>query len=129
MSEESRVKSFEDLEVFKRSYRVSLEVHRLSLDFPRSEQFVLADQVRRASKSICANIAEGFSRQRYSSADFKRFLVMAIGSADEMRLWARYCLDLGYIDEQRWQTWRDEYQEIARMLTGLAAKITRPSDI
>jgi four helix bundle protein len=129
MSDESRVKSFEDLEVFKRAYPISLEVHRLSLDFPRSEQFVLADQVRRASKSICANIAEGFSRQRYSSADFKRFLVMAIGSADEMRLWARYCLDLGYIDEQRWQTWRDEYQEIARMLSGLAAKITRPSDI
>ena len=90
---------------------------------------MLADQVRRASKSICANVAEGFSRQRYSSADCKRFLVMAIGSADEMRLWARYCLDLGYIDEQRWQTWRDEYQEIARMLSGLAAKITRPSDI
>ena len=127
MEEESRVKSFEDLEVFKRAYRLSLEVHRISLDFPRSEQFVLADQVRRASKSICANIAEGFSRQRYSSADFKRFLVMAIGSADEMRLWVRYCLDLGYIDEQRWQLWRDEYQEIARMLSGLAAKIARPS--
>ena len=46
MDEESRVKSFEDLEVFKRAYRISLEVHRLSLDFPRSEQFVLADQVR-----------------------------------------------------------------------------------
>ena len=129
MDEESRAKSFEDLEVFKRAYRISLEVHRLSLDFPRSEQFVLADQMRRASKSICANIAEGFSRQRYSSADFRRFLVMAIGSADEMRLWARYCFDLGYIDEQRWQEWRDEYQEIARMLSGLAAKITRPSDI
>ena len=129
MSEESRVRSFEDLEVFKRAYRISLEVHRLSLDFPRSEQFVLADQVRRASKSICANIAEGFSRQRYSSADFRRFLVMAIGSADEMRLWAQYSLDLGYLDEQRSQAWRDEYQEIARMLSGLAAKITRPSDI
>ena len=127
--DENRAKSFEDLEVFKRAYRISLEVHRLSLDFPRSEQFVLADQVRRASKSICANIAEGFSRQRYSSADFRRFVVMAIGSADEMRLWARYCLDLGYIDEQRWQSWRDEYQEIARMLSGLAARITRPSDI
>ena len=129
VDEEGRAKSFEDLEVFKRAYRISLEVHRLSLDFPRSEQLVLADQVRRASKSICANIAEGFSRQRYSSADFRRFVVMAIGSADEMRLWARYCLDLGYIDEERWQTWRDEYQEIARMLSGLAAKITRPSDI
>ena len=125
--DESRAKSFEDLEVFQRAYRISLEVHKLSLDFPRNEQFVLADQVRRASKSICANIAEGFGRQGYSLADFKRFLVMAIGSADEMRVWARYCFDLGYIDEPRWQSWRDEYQAVARMLNGLASKLTRPS--
>ncbi len=125
--DENRAKSFEDLEVFQRAYRISLEVHKLSLDFPRNEQFVLADQVRRASKSICANIAEGFGRQGYSLADFKRFLVMAIGSADEMRVWARYCFDLGYIDEPRWQSWRDEYQAIARMLSGLASKLTRPS--
>ena len=123
----NRAKSFEDLEVFQRAYRISLEVHKLSLDFPRNEQFVLADQVRRASKSICANIAEGFGRQGHSLADFTRFLVMAIGSADEMRVWARYCFDLGYIDEPRWQSWRDEYQAIARMLSGLASKLTRPS--
>ena len=51
---------FEDLEVFRRAYRLSLEVHRASLEFPRIEQWALADQARRASKSICANIAEGF---------------------------------------------------------------------
>ena len=58
------VERVEDLEVFRRAYRVSLEVHRASLEFPRIEQFALADQVRRASKSICANLAEGFGRQR-----------------------------------------------------------------
>ena len=52
-------------------------------------------------------------------ADFRRFVVMAIGSADEMRVWARYCLDLGYLDEATWQAWRQEYHEIARMLQGL----------
>ena len=113
------VRSFEDLEVFKRAYRVSLELHRASLEFPRIEQYALADQLRRASKSICANIAEGFAKQRDSEAEYKRFLVMAIGSADEIRVWLRYCLDLGYIDEPAWQGWRDEYQEIARMLRGL----------
>ena len=51
-----RVESFEDLEVFQRAYRISLEVHRTSLDFPAIEQFALGDQIRRASKSICANI-------------------------------------------------------------------------
>ena len=45
---------------------------------------------------------------------------MAIGSADEMRVWLRYCRDLEYISESQWQVWRDEYQEIARMLQGLS---------
>jgi four helix bundle protein len=111
--------SFEDLEVFKRAYKVSLAVHRRSLEFPAIEQRGLADQVRRASKSICANIAEGFARQGVQPADFRRFLIMALGSADEMRVWTRYCLDLGYIDEVIWQSWRQEYHEIAKMLQGL----------
>jgi four helix bundle protein len=45
---------------------------------------------------------------------------MAIGSADEMRVWLRYCHDLGYIPESTWQVWRDEYIEIAKMLQGLS---------
>ena len=114
--------SFEDLEVFKRAYRVSLAVHRASLNFPSIEQHALANQVRRASKSVCANLAEGFAKQVLSVAEFKRFLLMAIGSSDEMRVWSRYCLDLGYIDEAMWQYWRDEYQEIAKMLHGLYRK-------
>ena len=117
--------SFEDLDVFKRAYRVSLEVHRLSLRFPAIEQGALGDQVRRASKSICANIAEGFARQGQAPADFRRYLTMAMGSADEMRLWSRYCLDLGYIDEATWKTWRDDYQTIAKMLRGLMRSLQR----
>ena len=55
------VSSVEDLEVFQRAYRASLEPHRASLQFPKIEQFAgLADQIRRASKSICGNLAEGF---------------------------------------------------------------------
>ncbi len=115
-----RVESFEDLEVFQRAYRISLEIHRKSLEFPAIEQRALGDQVRRASKSICANVAEGFAKQGSSAAEFKRYLLMATGSSDEMRVWARYCRDLGYIDEPTWQRWRDEYHEIAKMLQGLS---------
>jgi four helix bundle protein len=61
-----RVVSFEDLEVFQRAYRVSLEIHRASLSFPAVEQRALADQIRRASKSIGANIAEGYAKQHVS---------------------------------------------------------------
>ena len=112
-------RAVEDLDVFKRAYRISLEVHRCSLNFPSIEQYALGDQVRRASKGICANLAEGFGRQAASKAEFKRFVMMAMGSADEMRIWCRYCLDLGYIDEATWQAWRQEYREIAKMLQAL----------
>ena len=114
------IKSFEDLEVFQRAYKLSLEIHKLSLEFPQREQYGLGEQIRRASKSICANIAEGFAKQRYSENEFKRYINIAIGSADEMRVWIRYCLDLGYITEETWQHWRDEYKVIAKMLSGLS---------
>jgi four helix bundle protein len=113
------IRSFEDLEVFQKAYRLALEIHKTSLGFPKQEQFEMAAQLRKASKSVCANIAEGFGKQRASSAEFGRFLSVAIGSADEMRVWCRFCLDLGYIDEVQWQLWRDDYHEIARMLQGL----------
>jgi four helix bundle protein len=115
--------AFEDLDVFRRAYRISIEIHRSTLRFPRSEQYGLADQIRRASKSICAALAEGFGKQRQSKAEFKRYVIIALGSADEVRMWCRYCLDLGYVDEPTWRRWRDEYQEIARMLQALASSL------
>ena len=118
---------FENLKVFQKAYRVSLEIHEASLKFPKIEQFGLADQLRRASKSICANLAEGFGKKR-SQSDFNRFIGMAIGSADEMRVWLRYCYDLRYIDESRWNSWRNDYEEIAKMLQGLG-KSVRNTDV
>ena len=115
---------FEDLDVFKRAYRVSLEVHAFSLGLPQIEQFALADQIRRASKSICVNLAEGFGKQAQSKAEFKRFILMSIGSADEMRVWIRYCLDLNYLEEEQWKHWRDEYEQIAKMLQGLSRQLS-----
>ena len=113
------VHRFEELEVFQRPYKISLEIHRFSLTMPQVEQFDLASQIRRASKSICSNVAEGFGKQGRSKAEFKRFLQMSIGSADEMRVWNRYCLGLGYMDEETWQRSRGEYEAIAKMLNGL----------
>ncbi len=117
-----KVVSFEDLEVFRRAYRVSLSIHRASLEFPALEQYALADQLRRASKSICANLAEGYSKQKRSKAEFRRFVQMALGSSDEMRVWLRYAFDLGYVDEPTWRQWRDEYQIVSKMLQVLYAK-------
>src|SRR5438270_8757719 len=102
-----RLRGFEDLEIFRRAYRLSLEVRRASLEFPAIEQRALADQVRRASKSICANLAEGFGRQLVSKPELRRFVTMALGSADEMQVWVMYCRDLSYIDERTADRWRD----------------------
>ena len=124
MSTEGASWRFEDLEVFKRAYQLSLEVHQESLKFPNVEQYGgIADQMRRSSKSICALIAEGSGRQRGSASEFRRYLVMALASADETRLWCRYAHDLGYVDGARGDGWRDRFHEIARMLQGLIAKL------
>jgi four helix bundle protein len=50
-------------------------------------------------------------------------LLIALGSSDEMRVWCRYCFDLGYIKETSWQEWREEYSRISRMLQGLINKL------
>jgi four helix bundle protein len=114
----------EDLDVFRKAYALSLDLHRASLDFPRIEQYGgLADQLRRASKSVCAAIVEGQGRQSASAKEFGRYLVMAVGSAEEMRLWLRYAMDLGYLDTAQGEAWRAECGHVIRMLQGLRARL------
>src|SRR5437870_2690391 len=90
----SPIRSYQDLEVYKRSYQLALEVHRISLGFPELERYETGRQIREASKSITVNIAEGYGR-RSSVADFKRFLVMAHSSCDEVKVWLHFCKDIG----------------------------------
>ena len=113
----------EELRVFQRAYALSLEVHRASLLWANVEQYGgVADQLRRASKSVCANLIEGAGRQPWSSVEFRRYLVMALGSADEARLWCRYADDLGYAAPKQASQWRQDFEEVARMLQGLIAR-------
>ena len=110
----------EGLIVFQRAYALSLEVHRASLIWPKVEQYGgIADQLRRSSKSVCALLAEGVGRSRASRREFERYIVMALGSADEARLWCKYAEDLGYASDEQASKWRASFQEIARMLQGL----------
>lgn len=111
--------SFEDLDVWRKSFAVSVLVHKTTLNFPKIEQYALADQIRRSSKSICANIAEGFAKQKASKSEFKRFLMMAFGSANEMLVWLRYCAELEYISPEQFQAWNDEYISISKMINAL----------
>jgi four helix bundle protein len=112
----NEVRSFRDLIVYQNAYRLSLEIHKATLGSPKMEQYALADQMRRSSKSICGNIAEGFAKQRASSAEFRRFIMIAIGPSDEMKVWLDYSRDLGYVDAAQVEGWQMEYARISRML-------------
>ena len=116
----------EDLDVFKKAYQVSLLIHKLTLSFPKIEQYALGDQLRRATKSICANLAEGFAKQRDSKKEFARYVSLSVGSSDESRIWLQYASDLGYIDATEAQKLKDNYIEISKMLRGLLSALTSP---
>ena len=79
----------------------------------------MADQLRRGSKSVCVLLAEGTGRQAGSDSEMRRYVTMALGSAEEARLWCRYAADLGYAEAATAAQWQREYGEIIRMLQGL----------
>lgn len=113
---------YDQLDVYKRAYALALRVHTASLDMPRHEQYGgMADQMRRASKSICANMAEGLGKLS-SDAEQKRFLSMALGSCEEMNVWTQFSTDLGYLPPAITQDWQNEYRQIAPMIFGLMKK-------
>jgi four helix bundle protein len=106
------------LSVYKKSYALALEIHKLTLTFPKIEQYELAQQLRRSSKSIPANIAEGMGKQE-SKPDVKRFIRMALGSCDESRVWLEFAKDLGYLAQKDHKNFDERYQEVGRMLQGI----------
>ena len=120
------MQSLEDLEVYKRSYAASLEIHKLSVEYPGYEQYKgLASQLRDSSKSIVANIVEGYAFKQRRAKRFINHLEISIGSCDETRLWLRYSYDLGYLSEEVYRRLNAEYEEIGKMLWGLLRSISK----
>ena len=113
-----QISSYKDLLVYLKSYELALEVHRMTLGFPDFERFELGRQLRTASTSIAVNIAEGYGR-RSSSADFKRFLVMATGSCDEVKVWLSFAGDLGYVSSEATEALTFRFEEVGKMLFAL----------
>ncbi|MER9135257.1 four helix bundle protein [Mesorhizobium sp. M0830] len=117
------IKRAKDLEVYKRAYAVSLDVHKATLAFPKIEQYALADQLRRSSKGICANLAEGFAKQTHSRPEFARFVSMAMGSCSEAETWVSYAFDLEYISRAQCDEWLQAYAHVHGMLINLREKL------
>ena len=112
------IKKVEDLNVYKRSYKLALEIHKETLKFPSEDRFELGSQMRRASKSIPSNIAEGFSKRKFLK-EYKRYLNIARASNDEMFNHLKFARDLGYFDERKYQKFVDEYTIVGKQLTNL----------
>lgn len=115
-------KSFEDLEVWKRSCAFSVEIYELTRNW---KDWGLKDQMQRAAVSIASNIAEGHERR---GKDFMRFLRIARGSAAEVRTQIYIARKIGLVPDQQFIKLIDESKQISRMLTGLSKSIeNRPS--
>lgn len=112
------IRTYRDLEVFQESYAGALEISRVVKRFPLFERVELDRQLRRAARSIPANIVEGWAK-RNSSAEFKRFLQMAIGSWDEVKLWLALAKDEAYISEEMLKNCTGRYNRIGAMLASL----------
>ena len=113
------MQDFRNLSVWQMSRRLTTLIYQLTADYPATEEFGLKAQMRRASVSICANIAEGCGRG--SDAEFRRFLLVAMGSACELECEAMLSLDLVFITEAAQNQILAILIDVKRMLSGLIA--------
>jgi four helix bundle protein len=115
------VRDFRKLQVWEKAHELTLAVYRSTTGFPKDELYGLTSQIRRASSSIPANIAEGCGRE--GDAEFKRFLQIALGSASELEYHLLLAHDLGYIDQVSYTRLEQNATEVKRMLTGFIQRL------
>jgi len=113
----NEIKSVEDLNVFKKSHALALELYKITAQFPGEEKFSLVDQIRRAAASIGANLFEG--SYRTGSREFGYFANVSRGSAGELKYLMMLSKDLGYITADKYDYFSNELDDISRMLYGL----------
>ncbi len=114
----SKILSFRDLVVYKKSYRLAMEIFELSKSFPKEEKYSLTDQVRRSSRSITSNIAEAWAKRSYPKA-FVYKLTDSLGEEFETEGWLDYSRDCKYITEGVYSRMSVGYDEVRRMLSSM----------
>ena len=119
---------FRELEVYRRSYVAAKAMYELTKGFPAEEKYGITNQMRRASLSIPMNIAEGYAK-RESQSELKRFLMMAIGSSNELQVLLEFSKDIGYLEEAQYAKATDEYEQISRMLNKFIQHLATKSKI
>ncbi|MEA2077120.1 MAG: four helix bundle protein [Candidatus Marinimicrobia bacterium] len=117
MDEKGHVYGFEKLKVWKNSRIFSTKIYKLSMNFPSDEKFGLISQIRRATVSVTANIAEGSSR--FSKKDFARFVQISYGSLMEVLSHAYLAYDLKYMNNKELDDIKYEAYQISNQLNAL----------
>lgn len=115
------MQNFKKLSVWNKSHSLTLDIYKLTMEFPKDERFGLISQMRRAASSIPMNIAEGCGRS--SDSDFARFIHFSIGSSNELEYQLILSKDLNYIKPEYWNKLNERILEIRRMLIGLSKKL------
>ncbi len=119
---------FRDLKVYQLAYQLAMEIFHESKSFPVEEKYSLTDQIRRASRSVAANIAEGYRKKRYPKM-FVSKMIDADGEATETQVWLDFAKDCGFLSSQKRAKLMSGYEEVVRMLGGMILKPERFSGI
>ena len=107
-----------DLKVYQLSYELAMEIFHLSKTFPREETYSLTGQIRRSSRSVVANIAEGFRKRRYPNM-FLNKLTDSDSEATETHVWLDFARDCGYMSKQNHDRLTSGYEQVGKMLGGM----------
>lgn len=93
-----RITRHTELEVYQLAFKTALDIYELTKSFPKEEKYSLTDQIRRSSRSVCANLAEAFRKRKYPKA-FIAKLSDSEGEAAETQVWLEFSLKHNYINE------------------------------
>ena len=114
----SDIRHFRDLEVYRRAFAAAMKIYELTKRFPPEERFALVDQIRRASRSVCSNLAEGWRKRRYVAV-FKNKATDSMQEASETQCWLEFALACKYIEQSTFNELDDEYEQIIAMLNSM----------
>ncbi len=121
--ESSKIKSFTDLLAWQAGHQLALNIYNLTESFPKTEQFGLVTQLRRAAVSVTSNIAEGFSRNSYKEKI--QFYYMSLGSLTEIQNQLLIAKDVDYLDKSNFIEIAEQTVKVSKLINGLIKSLKR----
>ena len=109
------IASFRELTVYQKAFTLAMEILEITKTFPAEEKYSLTDQIRRSSRSVCSNIAEGFRKRQYP-AHFSAKASDADAENAETQVWLDFALHCQYISAETWEEYNAKSEEIGKLL-------------